>query len=105
MYGQRDTARLLVEKGADIDTRCNNVKTPLLWAVEKGHEATADLLLAKGASVQIHRFMVGLHYFGPSSLVKLRHCNHYSTGISTSMSEMLSDRLRLPGQLNKAETL
>ena len=43
--------KLLVEKGADIDSIDTEGRTPLLRAVRSGHEAVVKLLIEKGASV------------------------------------------------------
>jgi ankyrin repeat protein len=42
----------LLEKGADVECRCNYGQTPLWWAAEKGYEAVVKLLLEKGAWVE-----------------------------------------------------
>ena len=41
--------KLLLEKGAELETKSNNGQTPLSWAAENGHSAVAKLLLEKGA--------------------------------------------------------
>ena len=41
--------KLLLEKGAELETKDNDGRTPLSWAAEKGHEAVVKLLLEKGA--------------------------------------------------------
>lgn len=43
--------RLLLEKGADFETRGKDGRTPLSYAAEKGHEAVVKLLLEQGADV------------------------------------------------------
>ena len=45
-----DAARLLLEKGAEVD-RAEGTATPLGIACEKGHVDAARLLLDKGAEV------------------------------------------------------
>jgi ankyrin repeat protein len=46
--------KLLLDKGAKLETKDTRYgQTPLLWAVEKGHEAVVKLLLNKGAEVGI----------------------------------------------------
>ncbi|KAH7124731.1 hypothetical protein EDB81DRAFT_911957, partial [Dactylonectria macrodidyma] len=51
--GHDKIVRLLVEKGADLETKDTIFgKTPLLWAAEKGHEAVVKLLLKKGANIE-----------------------------------------------------
>jgi ankyrin repeat protein len=47
--GMRGVVKLLLEKGAELETESNNGRTPLLWAAERGHEAVVKLLLEKGA--------------------------------------------------------
>jgi ankyrin repeat protein len=42
----------LLEKGADVECKSNNGRTPLWWAAENGHEAAVKLLLEKGADVE-----------------------------------------------------
>jgi ankyrin repeat protein len=41
--------KLLLEKGADPESRSGDGETPLLWAAEYGREAVVKLLLKKGA--------------------------------------------------------
>jgi ankyrin repeat protein len=40
--------QLLVEKGADVDSKDSSGRTPLSWAAGQGHEAVVRLLLATG---------------------------------------------------------
>jgi len=44
--------QLLLEKGADIESKNKDGWTPLLRAVEKGHKAIVQLLLEKGADIE-----------------------------------------------------
>ena len=44
--------KLLLEKGADVESKIYDGQTPLSWAAEKGHEAVVKLLLEKGADVE-----------------------------------------------------
>lgn len=48
--GGVETARILIENGADVNAIEKASETPLHWAAERGHEKTAKLLLEKGAS-------------------------------------------------------
>jgi ankyrin repeat protein len=43
--------KLLLEKGADVDSKDMGGRTPLSWAARNGHEAVVTLLLEKGADV------------------------------------------------------
>ena len=47
--GSEIMARLLIEGGADLESKDRNERTPLSWAVEKGHEALVELLVEKRA--------------------------------------------------------
>ena len=44
--------KLLLEKGADVESKSRDGRTPLSWAAESGHEAAVKLLLEKGADVE-----------------------------------------------------
>ncbi|KAL5331220.1 hypothetical protein ACEPPN_000749 [Leptodophora sp. 'Broadleaf-Isolate-01'] len=50
--GQEAVVRLLLEKGADVESKCNSNRTPLSRAAENGQEAVVRLLLEKGADVE-----------------------------------------------------
>ena len=48
LFDLRDIMKLLLEKGADLNSKDNPYnRTPLSWAAERGHEAVVRLLLAK----------------------------------------------------------
>jgi len=49
--GRLDTARLLLEKGAEVDAREDRGTTPLLSALWRGHLPLVELLLEAGADV------------------------------------------------------
>ena len=44
--------KLLLEKGAELETKDYYGRTPLSWAAQKGHEAVVKLLLEKGAGLE-----------------------------------------------------
>jgi ankyrin repeat protein len=44
--------KLLLKKGADVESKDSRGRTPLSWAAEKGHEEVMELLLEKGADVE-----------------------------------------------------
>jgi ankyrin repeat protein len=45
--------KLLLEKGANIETKCKYGWTPLLYAVYRGHKAMVNLLADKGADIKV----------------------------------------------------
>jgi hypothetical protein len=45
-------AQLLIEKGADIEAKDEEGRTPLMWAVQSWREDNAWLLLEKGANIE-----------------------------------------------------
>ena len=47
-------AKLLIEKGADVNAQGGDYKTALHAASLRGHEAIARLLIEKGADVNAH---------------------------------------------------
>ena len=52
-FGHGAVATLLVEKGADLESKdLEYSQTPLSWAAENGHEAVVKLLLEKGADLE-----------------------------------------------------
>jgi ankyrin repeat protein len=50
--GHEAVVKLLLEKGAELESRALGVRTPLSWAAEKGREAVVKLLLEKGAELE-----------------------------------------------------
>ena len=46
--GHEAVVKLLLEKGAELETKDDNGRTPLSWAAENGHEAVVKLLLEQG---------------------------------------------------------
>jgi ankyrin repeat protein len=50
--GQEAVVKLLLEKGAELETKDVNDQTPLSLATERGHEAVVELLLKKGAKLE-----------------------------------------------------
>ena len=50
--GHEVVVQLLLEKGAEVETKDGKGQTPLFWAAENGHRAVVQLLLEKGAEVE-----------------------------------------------------
>jgi ankyrin repeat protein len=50
--GNKALVKLLLEKGAELDSKSSNGQTPLSWAAANGHEAVVKLLLEKGAELE-----------------------------------------------------
>ena len=51
LKGNTGTARLLIEKGANIHAKNETGSTPLHWAAKSGRIDTANLLIEKGADI------------------------------------------------------
>jgi ankyrin repeat protein len=51
MNGQEAVVKLLLERGADIDSDGKYSQTPLSLAARNGHEVVVKLLLERGADV------------------------------------------------------
>jgi ankyrin repeat protein len=52
--GHEEVVKLLLEKGADAESKSSYDWTPLSWAAENGHEAVVKLLFEKGAQKLLH---------------------------------------------------
>ena len=86
-FGHEVVVRLLVEKGAEIDSKdSQSGRTPLSWAAGNGHEAVAQLLLEKGSDVNTEDKgqMTPLHFAaagGHEAVVKLLLQNRAHIGM------------------------
>jgi ankyrin repeat protein len=49
--GYKGVVKLLLEKGANIETKGNNGQNPLSWAAKNGHEGTVKLLLQRNVNI------------------------------------------------------
>jgi hypothetical protein len=71
MQGDTIIGRLLIEKGADLDTRNNHRDTALSLAAHTGHPSFVKLLLDNGASLECYpfgtRLEVWLNWLGKHS--------------------------------------
>ena len=52
--GHLDATKVLLDRGADIEHRSNDAKTPLLWAAMWGHLEVVQLLVERGANINVH---------------------------------------------------
>jgi ankyrin repeat protein len=50
--GHEAVVKLLLEKGAELETKDSSGRTPLSYAAGNGHEAVVKLLLEKGAELE-----------------------------------------------------
>ena len=48
----REVVKLLLEEGAELESKDNDHRTPLSWASANGHEAVVKLLLEQGAELE-----------------------------------------------------
>jgi ankyrin repeat protein len=74
--GDNDLARLLIEKGADLNAKDDYQYTPLHWAAKGGHTTLARLLIEKGADLNTkdERKQTPLHWaamYGHIDLARL----------------------------------
>ncbi|KAK8052649.1 Ankyrin repeat domain-containing protein 50 [Apiospora saccharicola] len=51
--GYIDVARLLIERGADVNAADKDRRTPLTWALDRGYVNIARLLIERGADVDV----------------------------------------------------
>ena len=71
--GYRDTAQLLLGRGADIEVKDNNGLTPLHITAQRGYPETAHLLLIRGADIESR------DNFGYTPLVRAVHQDQTET--------------------------
>ncbi len=58
-FGEVDTVRILLNRGADVNTKDNYGFTPLIFAAKYGHTTTVKLLLTRGADVNVKSKLLG----------------------------------------------
>ena len=49
--GQKEIAQLLIDKGADVNSKANDETTGLIFASMFGHKEIVQLLIARGADI------------------------------------------------------
>ena len=54
--GDLETVKSLIESGTDVNARDGEGSTPLIWASRYGHPQIVELLIAKGAFVDVREF-------------------------------------------------
>ncbi|GAP83599.2 putative NACHT and Ankyrin domain protein [Rosellinia necatrix] len=52
LNGYSEVAQLLLDKGADTESKDKDGQTPLFWAARNGHKEVAQLLFDKGADIE-----------------------------------------------------
>ncbi len=70
--GRTEIAKLLIDRGADVNALTKSGNAPLLEAAEEGHEDTVKLLIEEGADVQ---------RFGTEALQLARDGRHIEIGV------------------------
>lgn len=81
MNGHTEIAKLLIDKGADVNFQANNGNTALMLAAQAGHADIAKLLIEKGANVNAKTM------WGQTALSLAQAYRH------TDVAEMIDPRL------------
>ena len=68
-HGHLDMVKLFLDKGANIEARCNNDNTPLLLASRYGHLDMVKLLINEGADIKV-RNIYGMRSLDIASIHK-----------------------------------
>ena len=84
--GQKGTAALLIDHGADVDSASNDGLTPLYFAAMRGHTSCAALLIERGADVNI-KTTYGYPLF---QAAQVRQCFGRSAGDGATTHENLT---------------
>jgi hypothetical protein len=70
MNGHEAIVQLLLEKGAELESKDSGGRTPLSWAARKGHEAVVRLLLKKLESKDKRGWTSLLWLLGSNCLIR-----------------------------------
>ncbi|MCK4319668.1 ankyrin repeat domain-containing protein [Candidatus Micrarchaeota archaeon] len=71
--GDMEAVELLIKKGANVNTKINFGRTPLIGAAGEGHTETVKLLIQKGAEV------TAKNNYGETALIGAAHNGHTET--------------------------
>lgn len=75
LRGHEVCARLLLDRGAEVDVKQKGLNTPLLLAAASGHDHLARLLLLRGADIKV------VNHRGFNAVFMAVLCGHASKGL------------------------
>lgn len=91
-WNQPDCIQVLVEAGADINSRNNSGKTPLHWAAENHGVDAVQWLLSNGADVGLVEYKTNLtpHDY---AVLRLEQAEFYDRDDATKVLELLKEKV------------
>jgi len=95
--GHDGIARLLIEKGADVNARTPNDSTSLMLAAREGHSGMARALLDAGADA------TPVNEWGDNALAFAMRNKHYGIGKMVSSAEEFSRAAKAPEAFGEAK--